>query len=143
VLLTALAYLAAVMATLSGVVAISTLLSIAGAPDPFRGFGLPPFMALLVPAVGFFVYLVALVVAAGPALLAVLVTEGLALRQLWLHALIGAGLSAATYAYEMTTGFFGLAGVAIGDVAIMAVGGAIGGLAYWLIAGRRAGIGRS
>jgi len=136
-----LAYLAAVLVGLLAVVLVSSLASIAGAPSPFLGLGIPPFLALLVPPVGLLIYLVALIVAAGPALFAVIVTEGLALRQPWLHSLLGAAVSAATYAWQMSTTLLGLAGHDYADSAIMAAGGLFGGLAYWLIAGRRAGVG--
>jgi hypothetical protein len=75
-----------------------------------------------------------------PAMLAIALTEGLALRSAVVYGIAGAALSLAM-AYGLD--FTGYIVTADGDVArnreVFAAAGIAGGLVYWLVAGRRAG----
>jgi hypothetical protein len=75
-----------------------------------------------------------------PAMLAIAITEGLALRSAVVYGVIGAALALAM-AYGLD--FAGYIATAGGDLArnseVFAAAGIAGGLVYWLIAGRRAG----
>ena len=90
-LLVVLAYLVAVLVTLIGVVIIYSVLSnLPAAPDYFAWFNWAPLVGILAPFAAGFIYMLALMISAVPTLLAAIVTEGLGLRQVWLHALLGA-----------------------------------------------------
>ena len=75
-----------------------------------------------------------------PAMLAIALTEGLALRSAVVYGVIGAALSLAM-AYGLD--FAGYIAAAGGDLVrnreVFAASGIAGGLVYWLVAGRRAG----
>jgi hypothetical protein len=85
--------------------------------------------AVIIFAIGFF-----------PTLLAVVLTEGLKLRSIIVHALIGCALAlAAVYGLD----FGGYVTAPNADMThereVFAAAGIAGGLVYWLFAGRRAG----
>jgi len=86
--------------------------------------------AAIIFAVGFF-----------PALLAVILTEGLKLRSIVIYGVIGAGLALAA-AYGLDFGGYITAPNAdmMHEREVFAAAGIAGGLVYWLFAGRRAGV---
>ena len=86
--------------------------------------------AVIIFAIGFF-----------PTLLAVVLTEGLKLRSIVVHALIGCALAlAAVYGLDfggyVTAPYAGM----MHEREVFAAAGIAGGLVYWLFAGRRAGV---
>lgn len=133
-------YFVSVFVTLIAVVILYIALSnLPGAPSYFGAMTVTPIIALLAPWVGLLIYLVAVVLSCVPALVLALITEGLKLRSIFLHMLIGALVSAAAFAFGVPS--LEDNGLATGwhDTLIMAGGGLFGGIAYWLIAGRLAG----
>lgn len=134
-------YFVAVLVTLIGAVIIYSILSsFPDAPAYFGAMSMTPILALLVPWVGGLIYLVALVLSFAQAIALALVTEALRLRSIFLHMLIGGVVSGATFAFGAPTLLEGHGPITDWhDVAIMAGGGVMGGIAYWLIAGRNAG----
>ena len=84
--------------------------------------------------------LVIFAVAMLPALLAIALTEGFALRSIVIYGVIGGALALAT-AYGLDFGGYMMA--PRGDLArereVIAAAGIAGGLVYWLFAGRKAG----
>ena len=85
--------------------------------------------AVIIFAIGFF-----------PTLLAVVLTEGLKLRSIIVHALIGCALALAAV-YGLDFGGYVTAPNAdmMHEREVFAAAGIAGGLVYWLFAGRRAG----
>jgi hypothetical protein len=102
-----------------------------------------PIAILLVPPLGFFVYILAIFVTAAQALVFGLVAEAFVLRQFWLHMLFGA--IAAASGYALLAPISENAGWTLNsaDIGIIAASGLAGGLVYWLIAGRDAGFQRT
>jgi hypothetical protein len=142
-LLVAVGYLVAVIIALVSVVIIYAILtSLPDAPSYFSMMTLSPLVVLIVPPVGMFVLLVVLVLTWLPALAAALVAEILSLRQIWLFGLIGAAIGAGAFIYASPQAVGTIEGTDWADLAIVTVSGAIGGLTYWLIAGRNAGFAR-
>jgi hypothetical protein len=86
--------------------------------------------AVIIFAIGFF-----------PTLLAVVLTEGLKLRSIIVHALIGCALALAAV-YGLDFGGYVTAPNAdmMHEREVFAAAGIAGGLVYWLFAGRRAGV---
>jgi hypothetical protein len=86
--------------------------------------------AAIIFAIGFF-----------PTLLAIVITEGLKLRSIVIHAVIGGALALAA-AYGLDFGGYVTAPNAdmMHQREVFAAAGIAGGLVYWLFAGRRAGI---
>jgi hypothetical protein len=142
VLLVVIAFFVAVLVTLIAVVIIYAVLSnLPAAPDYFVWFNWAPLLGIFAPFIAGFIYMLALIISAIPTLLTAILTEGLQLRQIWLHALLGMVVSGASFAIVTPTLIDGSVSASdLADVAIMAGGGLFGGLAYWLIAGRGAGI---
>ena len=101
----------------------------AGAAESIALWSVTGMAAIIIFSVGFL-----------PAMLAIALTEGLALRSAVVYGVIGAALSLAM-AYGLD--FAGYIAAAEGDVArnreVFAAAGIAGGLVYWLVAGRRAG----
>lgn len=101
----------------------------AGAAESIALWSVTGMAAIIIFSVGFL-----------PAMLAIALTEGLALRSAVVYGVIGAALSLAM-AYGLD--FAGYIGTAEGDLArnheVFAAAGIAGGLVYWLVAGRRAG----
>ena len=141
IVLVAVGYLVAVLMTLIGAVLIYAILSsFPGAPPYFGAMSVTPIIALLVPWVGGFIYLVAVILSLVPAILLALATEALKLHSIFLHMPIGAAVSAGTFAISTPLLLEGYGPIADWrDICIMAGGGSVGGIAYWLIAGRKAG----
>jgi hypothetical protein len=101
----------------------------AGAAETFALWSITGVASIIIFSVGFL-----------PAMLAIALTEGLALRSAVVYGVIGAGLSLAM-AYGLD--FAGYIATVEGDLArnreVFAAAGIAGGLVYWAIAGRRAG----
>lgn len=142
-LLIVMAYLAAVVTGLIGVVIVYfTLSSLPGAPAYFSTLSLSPLVILLVPPVGLLVIYIVVILTCLPALAAALVSEFFALRQPWLHGLFGAAIGSAAFVYASPEIVGTIEGTDWADLGIVAAGGLIGGVIYWLIAGRKAGFTR-
>lgn len=134
-------YLVAVLVTLIATVLIySVLSSFPGAPSYFGAMTVTPIVALIVPWVGGLIYLVALILSFAPAIVLALITEALRLRSIFLHMLIGGAVGGGTFAFSAPTLLEGAGPITDWrDAAIVAGGGVVGGITYWLVAGRGAG----
>lgn len=124
---------------------VLTLAALTPAWDDVAALGLPA-AALWVPVLfgAVFIFAVALL----PSALALLVTEGLAVRSILVYAALGAVL-ALGLCYGID--FSGLSGSGVGNLGVdlgvglarqrevLAAAGIAGGLTYWLLAGRSAG----
>lgn len=142
-LLIVVAYLLAVLTGLVGVVVVYVLLSsLPGAPSYFSTMSLSPLVILFWPPVGLLVLYIVLVLTCLPSLAAGLVAEFFALRQPWLHSLFGAVIAAGAFIYASPQIVGTIEGTDWADLGIVAAGGLIGGAAYWLVAGRKAGFSR-
>ncbi len=143
-LLIVMAYVVAVIVGLIGVVIIYFILSsLPGAPPYFSTLSLSPLVILLVPPVGLLVIYIVAILTCLPALAAALVSEFFALRQPWLHGLFGAAIGAGAFIYASPEIVGTIEGTDWTDLGIVAAGGLVGGITYWLIAGRKAGFARS
>ncbi|MEW9837488.1 hypothetical protein [Mesorhizobium marinum] len=92
-----------------------------------------PFVALFVAYFGFL-----------PALPAIVLAELLGKRDWLFHALAGGAVSVVVIAFSRTAGETGYADVADLNLALVVVGaGMCGGIGYWLVAGRSAGLWRA
>src|SRR3974390_1672610 len=104
----------------------------AGASESIALWSVTGLAAIIIFSVGFL-----------PALLAIALAEGLALRSAVIYGIVGA-LLALAMAYGLD--FAGYFASSEGDLArnreVFAAAGIAGGLVYWLIAGRRAGVWR-
>lgn len=136
-----------VLAVVSGLIAVvviySVLANLPGAPSYFSTMSLSPIVVLLVPPVALIVLYVALFLTCLPALAAALITELFALRQFWLHMLLSAAIGAGAFVLASPEIVGTIEGTDWADLAIVAASGAVGGLIYWLIAGRRAGFAKA
>jgi vacuolar-type H+-ATPase subunit I/STV1 len=134
------------VALIVGLVAAAIIYGLAstlpGAPDHFAVMSLGAFFMLMAPPIGVFVLAVAFVATVTQTLLTTLVSELFALRAAWVHMLFGAIVSASGFTLisytleDLTTRSLHA------EAAIFAASGLIGGLVYWLIAGRAAGFRR-
>ncbi len=141
-LLTVCGYVAAVFVGLVAVALIyAALSSLPGTPDYFAAMSIGPFIALAAPTVGGFVLMLAIIATMIQALVTTLMSEIFALRAVWLHMLFGALVSVSGFLLIMPVAE-AFVGRLLLEPAIFAGGGAIGGLVYWLIAGRNAGFRR-
>lgn len=132
-------YLVAVFVGLVAVALIyAALSSLPGTPDYFAAMSISPIIALAVPTVGGFVLMLAVIATVMQTLFTILISEIFSLRAAWLHMLFGALVSASGFLLVMPVAE-SFAGQLLVEPAIFAGGGAIGGLVYWLIAGRNAG----
>ncbi|MEQ1955096.1 hypothetical protein [Mesorhizobium sp. CN2-181] len=113
-----------------------------GAPDYFAVMSLGAFFMLMAPPIGMFISIVAFAATVMQALLTILVSELFSLRAMWVHMLFGAIVSATGFALISDTLEDLTARSLHAEVAIFAASGMIGGLVYWLIAGRNAGFRR-
>lgn len=114
--------------------------SMPGASDRFTIMAVSPYLAVAVPSVALFAVLLTAVLTGAQAAVTILLSEIFGLRALWLHMVFGALVSASAYLLvaPVAAAFADLIDMA--EAAIFALAGAAGGLAYWLIAGRRAGL---
>ena len=143
-LLAVIAYLLAVVIGLIAIIVVYLILSsMPGAPPYFSALTLSPIVIIAAPPVGALVYGLAIVLTALPASVGALVSELFALRQAWLHGLMGAAIGGGAFVFASPLLLLGeIDGTDWADLAIVAAGGLVGGLAYWLIAGRNAGFQR-
>ena len=112
------------------------------APSYFDAMSLSPLVILMAPGVGLFVLVVGIVLSAVPALVLALLAELFSLRVVWLFALAGAAISGGCFLYASPPVLGAINGSDWADLAIIGAGGFVGGICYWLIAGRQAGFSR-
>ena len=142
-LLVVVGYVVAVAIALVAVVVIYSVLSaLPGAPSYFGAMSLSPLVILMAPGVGLFVLVLVVVLSAVPALVLGLLAELFSLRFLWLFALAGAAIGGGCFLYVSPPVLGAINGSDWADLAIIGAGGFVGGIFYWLIAGRRAGFSR-
>lgn len=138
-----LGYLVAIVLGLVAMVAIYSLLSLL--PNPplhVTAAALSPIAMLFLPPVWIFVLTLALVCTIFPALVWIVLSEVFAIRRFWLHMIVGAGASLIGYT-ALAPAPDSPAEIATSvDLGVIACAGLIGGLVYWLIAGRDAGFRR-
>jgi hypothetical protein len=141
ILLIVVGYLAAAPVGLISILIVYLILSsLPGAPSYFEAMAMSPLVILAVPPVALFVLFIAVILTCLPALAAAIVSEIFSLRQVWLHGLLGGAIGAGTFVYASPELVGTIEGTDWADLAIVAVGGLAGGITYWLIAGRRAGL---
>ena len=134
-------YLLGLLAGLAALVLFYVALSaLPGAPHYFSWVSVGSLLLLLVPPVALFTIVVSVYVTAIPMLVAAAMTEGFALRHVWLHMMLAAlvglcGFIMIVPTFDETVSRFDLA-----DLGIVAAAGAVGGIVYWLVAGRQAGL---
>ncbi len=139
-LLVVVAYLAAVFIGLIAIVAFYMILSnLPGAPSYFSTMSLSPLLILLVPPVALIVYLVAVIFTCLPAAVGALISEFFRFRQVWLHGPLGAAIGTGAFIYASPELVGTIDGTDWADLGIVASGGLVAGVVYWLIAGRQAG----
>lgn len=140
-LLMIVAYLTSVLVTLlAAVILYAILSSLPEGADYFSAMTVTPILALILPHIGGLIFLVAIILAFPPAAIVMLLAEIFRLRSIFIYMLIGAGISGGTFAFSAPTLLEGYGAITEWpDALIMAGGGVIGGIVYWLIAGRNAG----
>lgn len=140
ILLVLAAYLLAVLVGLVAVALIFAGLSaLPDAPDYFTAVGISPVVVLVVPTIGVFIYLIALVLTAVQALVLALLAEALRIRNAVLHALFGLAVAVSGFVYAAPTLVEDVSPSDWGDIVIVGAAGLVGGVVYWLVAGRDAG----
>ena len=97
----------------------------------------------MAPGVALFALLVVLVLSVLPALALALLTELFSLRQAWLFAPAGAAIAGGCFVYASPTFLGTIDGSDWADLAITIAAGLVGGIFYWMVAGRRAGFSRA
>ena len=134
------------VALIIGLVAAAVIYGLAstmpGAPDYFAVMAVGAFVMLMAPPIGMFMLLVAFAATVTQTLLTTLVSELFALRAVWAHMLFGAIVSASGFMLIMPTVEDMTTRSLSAEVAIFTASGLVGGLVYWLIAGRNAGFRR-
>ncbi|TIR24158.1 MAG: hypothetical protein E5X34_11685 [Mesorhizobium sp.] len=134
-------YLVAVLAGLIAVVVIYAILSsLPNAPGYFGLMEFTPVAVLVVPPLGMFVYFLTIILTGMQTLVFALIAEFFSLRSFWLHILFGAAAAAAGFMLIWPDAADDPERWA--DIGIIAGGGLVAGLIYWLIAGRDAGFRR-
>ncbi|MEZ5810422.1 MAG: hypothetical protein R3D45_03320 [Rhizobiaceae bacterium] len=101
--------------------------------------GVSPVLAFTAPLAALFVVLTAAVLSAVPMAIAALLTEWFALRAPWFYAIPAAALAGGVYLHLSPRTVFGFDAVVLTETIVFAAAGAISGLVYWVIAGRKAG----
>jgi hypothetical protein len=99
-----------------------------------------PIAVLVVPPLGMFVYFLTIILTGAQTLVFALIAEFFSLRSFWLHMLFGAAAAAAGFMLIWPDAADDPERWA--DMGIIASGGLVAGLIYWLIAGRDAGFRR-
>ncbi|MEC9367873.1 MAG: hypothetical protein VX871_04195 [Pseudomonadota bacterium] len=108
-------------------------------PGYWTGLGLSPVLFAAAPAAGLFMMLMAAIISAVPMTLAVVLYEALGWRNPLAYALPAALLAMGTY-ISLSPRMLGTPdAAAIAEAALFGLAGLAGGLAYWLMAGRKAG----
>ena len=139
-LLVIVGYVVAVAASLVAVVVIYAILSsLPGLPSYFGAMSLSPLVILMAPGVALFALLVLIVLSVLPALALALLAELFSLRYVWLFALSGAAIAGGCFLYATPTFIGAINGSDWADLGIVVAAGLVGGIFYWLVAGRRAG----
>lgn len=138
-----LGYLVSVLIGLVAIVVIYSLLSyVPGSPDYFKLMSLAPIALLLIPPLWFFYFFIAITATLVPAIVVMLAGELLSLRSIWLNMLFGGAVALIGYAMLASQSYTVGVDQAPADYAVIAGAGLVGGLVYWLIAGRDAGFRR-
>lgn len=141
VVLVVLGYLLAVLVTFFAIVVLYAILSsLPNAPDYFSAMALSPLWLLLAPPIAFLVYVIALILTAAQALVAAVLSEVFELRNVFVHMLFGAVVAVSGFVFGSPTLLNGISASDWADLGIIAASGVAGGLVYWLVAGRDAGI---
>ena len=132
------------LAVLVGLIAVAVLYgvlsSLPGAPDYFVGLGMSPILMLLVPPIATLVYTVAIVLTAAQSLVFAILSEIFAIRNIAVHMLFGAVAGETGFVLSSPTFLDGIATTDWADLGVVAAASLVGGLVYWLVAGRDAGI---
>lgn len=136
-----LGYLLGVLVSFVAIVVLYAILSsLPDAPDYFSFLGLSPLWLLLAPPIALFVFYIALILTAAQALVAAAFSEFFELRNVFVHMVFGAAVAASGFFFASPTLADGISNSDFADLGILAAGGVAGGIAYWLVAGRDAGI---
>ena len=142
ILLVVLGFFVSVLVGLLALVAIyAVLTSLPQAPDYFHALAMTPVAVLFVPPLGLFVYMIACLGTCIPVAITGLLSEIFGWRSVLLHCVFG--LAASMFAFYSLWPVDVTGEVNTYDIAIIAASGFVGGLIYWLIAGRDAGFRRS
>jgi hypothetical protein len=136
-------YLVSVLIGLVAVVAIYSLLShLPNSPAYFKSMSMAPIALLLVPPLWFFYFFIAVAATSLPAAVLILTGEFLSLRGVGLNMLFGGAAALFGYAVLSTQTYTVGIEQAPADYGVIFSAGLVGGLVYWLIAGRDAGFRR-
>lgn len=103
---------------------------------------LSPVFLISAPFLFPFAFVLAVVVTIGPALVAIVLSEFLSLRAVWWSGLSGALLAAIAYWQLSPRMLFGLTRTGAIELGVFALAGLAGGIVYWGLAGRTAGVWR-
>jgi hypothetical protein len=134
------AYLGGVIGLLVAFAILFGLASLVpSAPGYWTLTGVSPVIFAGAPTVGLFVIATAIVLSAIPVLLIVVLAELFSWRSWAVYAIPAATLSAVIYWAFSPRTIDGLDRIGLIEVVLFAVSGAVAGLIYWAIAGRRAG----
>jgi hypothetical protein len=130
------------VALISVVILYFVLSSLPGAPSYFGAMGMSPLLILIFPPAWLVVIYIAVILTGVPSLVGALFAELFSLRQVWLHGPLGAAIGAGAFIYASPVLVGAIGGTDWADLAIVVAAGFCGGVAYWLIAGRKAGFTR-
>lgn len=134
------AYLAAALVLL---MTLATLFGLASLHPDAPGYWtltvLSPVILIAAPTVGTFLFMLVLVISAGPALVILLLTEIFGWHSAFVYAIPTALLSAAGYWTFWFPPSDRIDQVGMVEAALFSLSGACAGLVYWAIAGRHAG----
>src|SRR4051812_32434649 len=128
-----------IVALISVVVLYFVLSSLPGAPSYFGAMGMSPLLILIFPPAWLVVVYIAMILTGVPSLIGAVIAEIFSLRQVWWHGPVAAAIGAGAFLYTSPLLVGAIGGTDWADLAIVAAGGFCGGVAYWLIAGRKAG----
>lgn len=143
VLLVAIGYcLALLTALVTAIIAYFILIEIPGVPTYFTGLALSPLVFLAAPATLLLVLIVSVMFTGPPSVVLGLLGEIFSLRALWLYAPVGAVIGVGAYAYGTTFLVDGIDQSDWVDLGVVALAGGVGGVVYWMFAGRNAGFRR-
>lgn len=140
-LLVLVGYFVSVMIGLVAVVILyMALSSLPGAPDYFAAMSMSPLVVIAVPPVALFIYLLTVVLTGAQTLVAAVMAELFELRSIFVHAMFGLLAAVTGFFLAWPTLLDGFEGSDWADLGIVAAAGLAGGICYWLIAGRNAGV---
>lgn len=137
-------YFVSVLVALIAVVVIyAALASMPDAPDYFHALAVTPIVILFLPPVAGFIYMMALVLTGVQALVLMLFSEIFELRNPLVHMLFASIVGVSGFVFASPTLIDGnISQTDWADIGIITASGLVGGLVYWLIAGRDAGFRR-